>query len=200
MCTAFEIGKRKMKVLPCGVSKAAAEKLEVTEGQLMRPTLSAPVIAMDGELEKMRWGFRRKFNKAVVNAREDKLGGGMWRESMEKRRRLIPATGYYEWSGPTGNKRTHLFRHAEGDWLWIAGIWEEDAELGRCCSMITTSPTGVVRGVHDRMPAVLSPEQTGVFLEGRMKTFSPAAGWLAVRDAVNPLTGRKPGAVQGELF
>ncbi|MBG7607111.1 MAG: SOS response-associated peptidase family protein [Verrucomicrobia bacterium] len=133
----------------------------------------------------------------MVNAREDKLEGGMWREAMEKRRCLIPVTGYYEWSCPQGNKRTHFFRHAGGDWLWIAGVWEEDAELGRCFSMITTSPSGVVRGVHARMSAVLSPEETQLFLEGEMKIFRPGAGMLTVEDAVNPLTGRKPGAVQG---
>lgn len=200
MCTAYRIEKSKVAKMPRGVFKEVAAKLASAAGKLLRPTLSAPVIAMGGELEEMRWGFRRNFSNAVVNAREDKLEGGMWREAMEKRRCLIPVTGYYEWSGPQGNKRTHLFRHADGDWLWIAGIWEEDAELGRCFSMITTSPTGVVRGVHDRMPAVLSPEETQLFLAGEMKAFRPGAGMLTVEDAVNPLTGRKPGAVQGELF
>lgn len=200
MCTAYRIGKKEVGTMPEGVLREVAGQLAATGDRLLRPTLSAPVIGMDGRLEGMRWGFRRPFSNAVVNAREDKLGGRMWREAVETRRCLIPAAGYYEWSGPAGSKRTHLFTDPGGDWLWIAGIWEEDAELGRCFSMITTNPTGVVCGVHDRMPAVLSSQETGSFLEGRIKKFFPAAAMLAVGDAVNPLTGRKPGPEQGELF
>ncbi|MEP2775103.1 MAG: SOS response-associated peptidase family protein [Luteolibacter sp.] len=202
MCTAYRLGKKEVGRLPKGMGAAAGRELGRMGERLVRPTISAPVVGMDGELEEMRWGFSRPFSHAVVNAREDKLGGQMWREAMEGRRCLIPATGYYEWSGPKGEKRTHLFRSAEGrgEWLWIAGIWEEDEKLGRCFSMITTQPRGVVCGVHDRMPAVLSPDETQTFLRGEMKAFLPSETALRVEDAVNPLTGRKPGPVQDELF
>ncbi|WP_411825539.1 SOS response-associated peptidase family protein [Luteolibacter sp. AS25] len=200
MCTAYEIGKKGVN-FPKRISRKAVEELRaVKERRLMRPTLMASVVDLDGGLVKMRWGFRREFSNAVVNARQDKLKGRMWREAMEERRCLIPAAAYYEWSGPKGAKRTHRFESPAGEWLWIAGIWEEDVELGRCFSMITTEPRGAALGVHDRMPAVLSEEETGVFLDGGMWEFHPAAGLLEVRDAVNPLTGKAPPPVQGELF
>lgn len=187
--------------MPKGVSVKAGLGLSGMLGmRLVRPTLPAPVVDGEGELVEMRWGFSRPFSHAVVNAREDKLGGGMWKAAMGARRCLIPAAAYYEWSGPKGEKRTHRFTSPAGGWLWIAGIWEEHAELGKCFSMITTEPTGLVCGVHDRMPAVLSPEETGVFLEGGMERFRPAAGLLKVEDAINPLTGKMPGGEQGELF
>lgn len=200
MCTAYEIGKRG-GTFPDRVGEGAVKELMgITKTKLLRPTLCAPIVLGDGCLEVMRWGFCRPFSNAVVNSREDKLGGGMWRDAMENRRCLVPASCYYEWSGPTGQKRTHRFESPEGEWLWIAGIWEEDKELGRCFSMITTEPKGVAVGVHDRMPAVLSLDEVEGFLNGGMREFSPKEGLLKVGDAVNPLTGKKPGAVQEELF
>lgn len=200
MCTAYEFGKRSGS-FPVRMTKAAAEELHGLAGlELVRPTLAAPVIDAEGRLALMRWGFSRPFSHAVVNAREDKLQGAMWRESMAERRCLIPAAAYYEWSGPKGSKRTHRFTHAEEEWLWIAGIWEPHAELGSCFSMITTEPTGAVLGVHDRMPAVLLPEETERFLDGAMDRFSPAAHLLKVADAPNPLARNPNKPVQGELF
>lgn len=154
MCTAYELGKRGGSFPARVGAKAVRELLSIERTKLLRPTLEAPVILPDGSLEPMRWGFARKFSHAVVNSREDKLDGGMWSDAMANRRCLIPVAAYYEWSGPRGEKRTHRFTATDESWLWVAGIWEENAELGRCFSMITTEPRGVVRGVHDRMPAV----------------------------------------------
>ncbi len=200
MCTAYEIGKRGGTFPDRINGEAAGELLAIAETELLRPTLPAPVILEDGGLQVMRWGFCRPFSNAVVNSREDKLGGGMWRDAMRNRRCLVPASAYYEWSGQVGHKRTHKFESPEGNWLWIAGIWEENKELGRCFSMITTEPKGVAVGIHDRMPAVLSFEEIDGFLGGEVQKFSPNDALLKVSDAVNPLTGRKPTPIQKELF
>lgn len=200
MCTAYEFAKKSGR-FPKRLKDTGLSELRVVKGsRLLRPTLMAPVVDGEGELVEMRWGFRREFSNAVVNSREDKLEGGMWKAAIEERRCLIPVSAYYEWSGQKGMKRTHRFESPEGEWLWIAGIWEEDKELGRCFSMITTQPRGVVVGVHDRMPAVLSDEETEVFLDGGMREFRPAVELLRVRDSVNPLMGKAPPPVQGELF
>lgn len=200
MCTAYEFGKRSGGY-PERLTQAAVEELQgLAELELVRPTLVAPVIDADGQLKVMRWGFSRSFSHAVVNAREDKLQGTMWRDAMAERRCLIPAAAYYEWSGPKGAKRTHRFTHVEGEWLWIAGLWEMHADLGACFSMITTEPTGVVVGVHDRMPAVLLPGETECFLDGGMDRFRPSAHLLNVAEAPNPLARNPHQPAQGELF
>lgn len=81
--------------------------------------------------------------------------------------------------------------------MWIAGIWEENGELGRCYSMITTEANSLMRPIHDRMPAVLDPSQQAEYLAGDLEIFNPRPGLLEVADAPNPLT-RKP--QQDELF
>lgn len=199
MCTAYELGRRGGS-FPARLIASAVTELRKTDQRLLRPTLSAPVVLADGRLEPMRWGFRRAFSNAVVNAREDKLQSRMWKVAFDTQRCLIPAMAYYEWSGPKGQKLTHRFTHADGELLWIAGIWEKSADLGACFSMITTEPTGVASGVHDRMPAVLSLAETGQYLDGFLKKFRPQAQLLSVADSANPLVARNNISVQRELF
>lgn len=198
MCTAYELGKRGGTFPDRAGAAAIAELIGIERTRLLRPTLEAPVIVEGGDMEMMRWGFCRPFSNAIVNARQDKLEGGMWRGAMEGRRCLIPVAAYYEWSGPKGSKRTHRFTRPDEGWLWIAGIWEENMELGNCFSMITTMANAVARDIHGRMPAVLGAGEIGKFLDGEMWEFDPGLDGLVVNDAPNPLS--KGRAVQGELF
>lgn len=199
MCTAYELGKRGGSFPNRANHEAIHTLLGMDTERLIRPTLPAPVMTADGCICIMRWGFSRPFSHAIVNAREDKLDSVVWKSALENHRCLIPATAYYEWSGPTGHKRTHRFSRPDGGWLWIAGIWEENPDLGRCFSMITTTANSVAAPVHNRMPAVLDDEVIDAFLDGALCVFHPLPELLQVADAANPLR-KKSGAGQGELF
>ncbi|MBG7607110.1 MAG: hypothetical protein IZT59_03635 [Verrucomicrobia bacterium] len=48
MCTAYRFEKSKVAKMPRGVFKEVAAKLASAAGKLLRPTLSAPLIAMGG--------------------------------------------------------------------------------------------------------------------------------------------------------
>lgn len=121
------------------------------------------------EPEIMRWGFHRDFNPALNNARFDKLKGGMWSAAWKVGRRcIIPVAAFYEWSGPAGAKQTHAFQrpdqNAEPDWLWMAGLWEDDAQHGPRYTMITTGAIGPIAEIHDRMPVILAGDEVEAFL------------------------------------
>lgn len=133
----------------------------------IRKTDPGLVLVSDSEFQTMRWGFDRSFNTSVNNARTDKLLNGMWQSAWEdKRRCIIPVSAYYEWTGATGKKQTHVFQSEVGadHWLWAAGIWEEHAELGFCYSMITTENSEKTGAIHDRMPAILDDNHLNQFL------------------------------------
>lgn len=124
----------------------------------------------------------------------------MWREAFAERPCLIPLISYYEWSGPKGRKRTHLFKNGSDEWLFAAGIWEEASELGLCCSMLTTDANALVSPIHHRMPAFLGSEEMEQYLIGEPLQFAPAIDLLTVEDSVNPLLRNPPDQVQDELF
>lgn len=212
MCTAYELGKRGGTFPACVSAGAVKELLSISQTHLIRPTIPAPVVKADGSLATMRWGFRRAFAaktkgqpptlRTVVNSREDKLDGRMWKEAFGLRRCLIPASSFYEWVEIEGRKVPLRFERPGDAWLWLAGIWEE-GEQGECFSMITTEPNEVMAPVHDRMPAVLSDEQIAPFLEGELNSFGPSAVLLRYQEAENFLKSkkdRKPPPAQGDLF
>ena len=198
MCNAYTVG-RSVKVLQVGEILRAVPSDE-RETSLIRRTDPAPVVTDAHDLVPMRWGFQRPKLGTINNSRDDKLAGPMWSTAFRERRCLIPVAAFYEWSGPKGQKRTHLFTRPDGAWFWIAGIWETSRELEPCFSMITTAANSFVASIHDRMPAALEDNEAREYLVGIKNTFAPAPGGLRVEDAANPLLKPKEPPAQGELF
>lgn len=191
MCNAFNTARKPEEIrLPnCPVTT-----------RLIRRTDPAPVLLPSGDLESMRWGFQRKGLGPVNNTRSDNLDSPMWRDAIASRRCLIPVASFYEWSGPTGHKKTHLFHHPENDWLWVAGLWEESSEFGRCFSMLTTDANSLVAPIHHRMPAILTRDEQERFLRDGESEFAPDPVLLTTCLTANPLLKNPPTHIQEDLF
>jgi putative SOS response-associated peptidase YedK len=185
-----------------GLAQRVSEATEKLASALVRKSDPGVVVRAEGRVELMRWGFHREFNPAINNARADKLEGGMWREAFHERRCVIPMTLFYEWGpGRGGRKQAHEFRDPDGDFLWAAGIWEEHSEHCACFSMVTTASSPLMAPIHDRMPALLRPEEMAEFLAGSGRwDFHPFTGPLVVTPCESPLSKRQVGGEQQELF
>jgi putative SOS response-associated peptidase YedK len=80
----------------------------------------------------MRWGlvpyWWKKSLKDVpstFNARAERVADGpMWRSAFKSRRCIIPASGFYEWTGPKSARIPHYFTAADGQPLAFAGLWD----------------------------------------------------------------------------
>lgn len=164
------------------------------EERLVRRTDAAPVVRADGGVEWMRWGFARPGLGPVVNTRSERLGSAMWREAFAERRCVIPVAHFYEWDA---RKKCWLFSDPRERWLWMAGVWEESGDHGRCFSMLTTGANRAMGAVHDRMPTVLGETEVADYLDGGVQTFRPGEDSLTKCEVRSPL---REGAVQGELF
>ena len=83
-----------------------------------------------GDLWTPVWGLiphwaREKGGYATINARiETVLTRPAFRDSLNKRRALIPADGYYEWQATPRGKIPFYFRQKSGDPLALAGLWD----------------------------------------------------------------------------
>ncbi len=202
MCNTYVIRpKRGAQGLAQRVSEATAK----LASELVRKSDPGVVMRADGRVEIMRWGFHREFNPAINNARSDKLEAGMWKEAFHDRRCVIPMTLFYEWGpglgGGSGKKQEHEFHDPDDGYLWVAGVWEENGELGPCYSMVTTTASPLMAPIHARMPALLRPEEMAEFLAGIGHwNFQPYTGPLAVTPCESPLVKLKAGDTQQELF
>ena len=116
----------------------------------------------------------------LINARAETLTRRpTFRSLVERRRALVPASGFYEWRRPgpdNGNyKQPFYFQRADTGPLVFAGLWDlwQDAEglPLRSCTIITTSANQMMAPVHHRMPLVLAPENWDEWLRpGPLRT------------------------------
>ena len=188
-----------------GLAQRVSEAMAKLASELVRKSDPGVVVRADGRVELMRWGFHREFNPAINNARSDKLEAGIWKEAFHQRRCVIPMTLFYEWGpgsgGTAGEKQAHEFRDPYDGYLWVAGMWEPHPDLGPCYTMVTTSSSSLMSPIHDRMPALLRPDEMSEWLAGCNRwDFQPFAGPLVV-SCESPLVRRSgDGPRQGELF
>ena len=109
--------------------------------------------------EQMRWGFPGfEKGKLLINARaETALERPTFRESVQDRRCIIPARGFYEWNK---SKEKFTFERKETPVLFMAGCynWYEGQER---FVILTTDANSSVAPVHNRMPLILEPEELG---------------------------------------
>lgn len=145
------------------------------------PTQQVPVVLESrrtpGErrLESARWALTPTWSKTLetraplFNARiETVLEKPSFTAAAKHRRCALPATGYYEWSGPKERRVPH-FIHRDAPILfaglaswWRDGSLAEDAPEGAAWHLTTTILTmdsyGPMRAVYDRIPVFLAPD------------------------------------------
>jgi putative SOS response-associated peptidase YedK len=103
------------------------------------PTANVDVVRLDKEgkreLVSMRWGlvpfFWKKSLKdvpATFNARVETVAEKpMFREAFKRRRCIIPASGFFEWTGEKGDKQPYLFTAADGSPVLALGYGKSGA-------------------------------------------------------------------------
>lgn len=122
------------------------------------------IVSKEDELvvEDKVWGYPVPWTKnPLVNTRiESALEKDLWRESLLKRRCIIPTFGFFEphqsektISEKTGKqiKQQYIFEKPDKSPLFIAGIYKDDY-----FSMVTTEANKIMAPIHSRMPLLLN--------------------------------------------
>lgn len=112
-----------------------------------------------------RFGFAREGRPPVINARSETAHlRPMFRPALQDGRCLVPVDGFFEWLEEGGRKRPRWLHRPGGGLLLLAGLCQErQGELSFV--ILTTEASADVRGLHGRMPAILSPEGAASWLE-----------------------------------
>jgi putative SOS response-associated peptidase YedK len=136
-----------------------------------------------GEREQylVRWGLIPSWVKdprdftTLINARSETASEKpSFRGAFRHRRCLVPATGFYEWTGKPGAKRPHMFRARDGGLIALAGIADHwvgaDGSELETVAILTTTANATMAPIHDRMPVIIAPEHFDVWLDCRSGT------------------------------
>ncbi|APZ53761.1 SOS response-associated peptidase [Salipiger abyssi] len=112
-------------------------------------------------------GELRDWKATTFNARiEDAASKPTFRAVWRHGRCLIPAAGYYEWTGEKGAKQPHFIRSAGNEeTLWFAGLASRWGEL-LTCTIMTRAANAEVSDVHHRMPVILNSDEQDAWLGG----------------------------------
>ena len=152
------------------------------------PTQTVPVVRV-GEgrrsLVMMRWGLLPSWAKdmsmaaRMINARAETVANKpAFRAAFRARRCLVPADGYFEWQTEGGRRQPYRVTRADGAPMAFAGLWErwkalQDSrgknpvsagELIETFTIVTTAAGPSVGNLHDRMPAVIEPDDFETWL------------------------------------
>lgn len=115
------------------------------------------------------WGFKPGWKKTglLINARKETiLEKPTFRRPFLERRCLVLADGFLEWQKTDARSVPYCVRLESREPFAMAGIWEAPAAGQRVPRFVilTVPPNATVATIHDRMPAVLLPEQKDAWL------------------------------------
>ena len=118
------------------------------------------------ELRLVRWGLVPSWVKdpreftTLINARAETASDKpSFRGAMRHRRCLVPADGFYEWTGARGSKQPHFIRLNDSRLFAFAGLSETwlgaDGSEIETMAILTTGANGDMARIHDRMPVII---------------------------------------------
>ena len=125
----------------------------------------------------LRWGLvpfwaadPAEMAAKTINARAETVAERpAYRDAFQRRRCLIVADGFYEWSGGV----PYWITRPGGEPFAFAGLWSSwrpkgassELEPLRSCAIVTTAAAGPVRALHDRMPVILDPADEPAWID-----------------------------------
>jgi putative SOS response-associated peptidase YedK len=81
----------------------------------------------------------------------------------------VPVDGFFEWKALGGAKQPYAIAMTDGSPFGIAGLWENwkspSGEWVRTFCVITVPANALLQQIHDRMPAILRPQDYVSWLE-----------------------------------
>ena len=116
----------------------------------IRPTDPAPVLVGSSqgvELRRLRWGFAQPKGGPLINFRSDG-------RRFPNGRCLVPADGFYEFTGAKAPKSKWLFTAPDEGLFCIAGVVRDDR-----FTMLTMPPGPDISPYHDRQIVILPRAQ-----------------------------------------
>ncbi len=155
----------------CNSDFITTQSYNISPGQDVNIVLN---YKLDNYLLSSNWGYnfidsKTKNNQKVINSRIETINSKLlFKDSFLKRKCIIPANGYFEWSKKEGEKKPYYIQLGDGELIFFAGVWRKEKytnDKRRVFSIITKAANSNVNKIHHRMPIVLNANAAQNYLE-----------------------------------
>jgi putative SOS response-associated peptidase YedK len=166
------------------------------QGLFVRPVDAAdpggylePAVGRWGVVPWMHKGLAKDWKASTNNCRSEEMASkASFRDALKEKRCIIPATAFYEHTGPQGKMTKHAITPAAGGLHFLGGLWSRHSWEGETTESYTMLMQAAVDGddmrpFHNRQPVFLDRETAGIWLDPRQDYMpllkSPPKGHLA---------------------
>jgi putative SOS response-associated peptidase YedK len=110
------------------------------------------------------WDKDRRAGARQINARSETVAErGAFSNAFQVGRCIVPADGFYEWTGDAKARRPFWFHRPDDEPFAFAGLrvsarLANEPEPTTTFTILTTDANGLVGHIHDRMPVILPDE------------------------------------------
>lgn len=117
------------------------------------------------------WAKDEKIGFKTINAKAETLQEKpSFRGAFQRKRCLIPADSFYEWKKTeNGDKQPMRIMRKDRKLFAMAGLYDTwispEGNKISTCTIITTPPNELVLPIHNRMPAILDPQNEALWLD-----------------------------------
>ncbi|MDO8433879.1 MAG: SOS response-associated peptidase [Candidatus Binatus sp.] len=207
MCGRFTITRRDGNSLAAELGVATDSFADYKPHYNVAPTQDHFIVRIKFENREAipaRWGFVNSWAKDAsgaarcINARSETVERvRAFREAFIKRRCVVPADGFFEWTGPKNERQPIWFHREDGGLILMAGLYESwqmsPGNWQRTFTILTTAANSIAARYHDRMPVILDDRHADDWMDPRApkplalkKLLAPAPDELLVPTPVSP--------------
>jgi putative SOS response-associated peptidase YedK len=207
MCGRFTITRRDGNLLAAELGVPEGSFVDYRPRYNIAPTQPHFIVRIKYENREVlpaTWGLVRSGSKDAsmaakcINARSETIETRpAFRDAFQKRRCVVPADGFFEWTGPKTARQPTWFHREDSQLLLFAGLYEawqkEQGEWETTFTILTTSANAVLESYHDRMPVILADRDADDWMDPRApapralkRLLVPAADDLLIATPVSP--------------
>ena len=120
------------------------------------------------------WAKDKKIAYSMINARAETLmEKPAFKNAFKHNRCIVPLDGFYEWKNINGQKIPYRILTSDQAIFSAAGLWDKwvspEGEIIFTFTIITVEANAFMQNLHDRMPAILFPEEEKIWLDNSIK-------------------------------
>jgi putative SOS response-associated peptidase YedK len=207
MCGRFTITRRDGNSLAAELGVPEGSFVDYRPRYNIAPTQPHFIVRIKYENREVlpaTWGLVRSGSKDAsmaakcINARSETIETrSAFRDAFQKRRCVVPADGFFEWTGLKTARQPTWFHRDDSRLLLFAGLYEawqkEQGAWETTFTILTTAANAVLESYHDRMPVILADRDADDWMDPRApspralkRLLVPAADDLLIATPVSP--------------